>query len=390
MSFLSQISRFAAFSLICACLAACGGSQGSDASGSVGGFRVAILTSNSSEYGANQLDQTLGNAWGIAIRPAGFGGHFWVTNANTGISTEYVGDVGGVPLYQDDLSVVTVPAPASAPAGSVGQPNGIVFNQSTEFVITQAHENGAITAAAKFIFVTNDGTIAAWTERKRVDGGFDRPLAADIIVDNSRAGHDYFGVGISNLASGNHLYLADFGAEPKVRVFDARFSEVTSDFPFENPFASRLYVPFNVQVLGSSVFVAYAKGSGEGGEESAGEGKGRLVEYDLGGNLLHIWSDNSLLNAPWGLAYAPENFGEFSGHLLVSNFGDGSIVAFDPLTKQAVDYLRDESGNIIAIEGLWGIIFGNGASLGEANHLYFAAGPKEESDGVFGKIMPPA
>ncbi len=376
--------------VICALLQfACGGSLESAEPASSGGYRVVNLTANSPEYGAAAIDDTLGNSWGIAIRPAGLGGHFWVTNANTGISTEYVGDVGGVPLFQDELKTVSIPAPAGAASGSVGQPTGIVFNQSSEFVVTQADPNGAITAAAKFIFVTNDGTITAWTERKRSDGGFDRPAEAEIVVDNFAAGHDYFGAGISNLSSGNHLYVADFGAEPRVRVFNASFEEVSDSFPFDNPFSSRLYVPFNVQVLGSSVFVSYAKGSGEGGEESAGEGKGRLVEYDLNGNLLQIWIDNDLLNAPWGVVYAPHNFGEFSGFLLVSNFGDGRIVAFDPATHEAIDSLRDESGAVIAVEGIWGILFGNGASLGEANHLYFAAGPKDETDGLFGKIVPP-
>lgn len=385
----TTIARTTLLSAFALCIMSCGGGLEVEQAASQGGYTVVNLTSNSSEYGAQKVDQTLGNSWGIAIRPAGFGGHFWVTNAATGISTEYVGDVGGVSLYQDGLKEVFIPAPASAAPGSAGQPTGTVFNQSREFVITQDHPNGSISAAAKFIFVTNDGTIAAWTERERSDGGFDWPPEAVIVVDNSHFGHDYFGVGISNLSSGNHIYVADFGVEPRVRVFDGQFSEVTSEFPFENPFNSRLYVPFNVQVLGNSVFVAYAKGSGEAGEESAGQGKGRLVEYDLGGNLLRVWQDNSLLNAPWGLAYAPNNFGEFSGYLLVSNFGDGSIVAFDPNTNQAVDFLRDQAGEIISIEGIWGIIFGNGASLGEANHLYFAAGPRDEVDGLFGKIMPP-
>jgi uncharacterized protein (TIGR03118 family) len=103
--------------------------------------------------------------------------------------------------------------------------------------------------------------------------------------------------------------------------------------------------------------------------------------------LLHVWKGKGLLNAPWGLAIAPSDFGEFSDTLLVANFGDGTIVGYDQTTRTQLGYLLDPSGNPIKVDGLWGLTFGNGVSLGEANHLYFTAGPNEESDGLFGKLQ---
>lgn len=356
------------------------------------------LVANKAKYSPLILDETFVNAWGIAIRPAGFGGHFWVTGNGSGISYEYVGDVNGTPLYQDDLAIVTVPGPN----GEQGTPTGTVFNASSNFVITQDNPNGAITNASKFLFATDNGVISAWTERKNADGSFDRPGEALAVIDRSAAGSQYFGLGIDY--AGEHLYAADFGTNPKIQVFDGNFNDVTSSHGFANPFASSCdaqpgdYVPFNVQVLGNpgteSVFVTYAKSQEDpatpgqflAGEEEAGPGLGRLAEFDLEGNLIRVWDDEGLLNAPWGVVYTPSDFGAFSNTLLVSNFGDGTITAFDRTTYHAIDYLRDTSGTKIEIPGIWGLLFGNGASLGDSNSLYFAAGPEDEGDGVFGRL----
>lgn len=356
------------------------------------------LVANKPEYSPQILDETFVNAWGIAIRPAGFGGHFWVTGSGSGISYEYVGDVNGVPLYQDGLRTVTVPGPN----GEQGTPTGVVFNGSSNFVITQEHPNGAITSASKFLFATDNGVISAWTERKKPDGTFDWPGEALAVIDRSAQGSQYFGLGID--ASGNHLYAADFGINPGMQVFDGNFNDVTREHSFQNPFDGGDgfqpgdYAPFNVQVVGTaeneSVFVTYARtqedpgnpGQVLAGEENSGVGAGRLAQFGLEGNLIRVWNDEGLLNSPWGLAYAPDNFGAYSNTLLVSNFGDGTIVAFDPTTNHAIDYLRDPSGEAIKIPGIWGLLFGNGASLGDKNSLYFAAGPEDEGDGVFGRL----
>ncbi|MEX0270438.1 TIGR03118 family protein [Leptolyngbyaceae cyanobacterium UHCC 1019] len=356
------------------------------------------LVANKAEYAPLILDETFVNAWGIAIRPAGFGGHFWITGNGSGISYEYVGDVNGIPLYQDDLAIVTVPGPN----GEQGTPTGVVFNASSNFVITQDNPNGAIINASKFLFATDNGVISAWTERKNADGSFDRPGEALAVIDRSATGSQYFGLGVDY--AGEHLYAADFGTSPKIQVFDGSFNDVTDAHGFANPFASACevqpgdYVPFNVQVLGNpgseSVFVTYAKSQEDpnapgqffAGEEEAGSGLGRLAEFDLEGSLIRVWDDEGLLNAPWGVVYTPADFGAFSNTLLVSNFGDGTITAFDKTTYHAIDYLRDASGSAIEIPGIWGLLFGNGASLGDSNSLYFAAGPEDEADGVFGRL----
>lgn len=359
------------------------------------------LRATDAAYCAEQVDTDIKNAWGIAIRPAGLGGHFWVTGQRSGKSVQYVGDVAGKPLFQDDLKLVDVPGPAAA----VGTPTGVVFNGSPNFVVTNDHPNGAITAPAKFIFATDNGVISAWTERKRADGGTDWPAKAAAVIDGAAKGQQYFGVGA--ITDGSKLLVADFGKEPTLRLYDGNFREITSTEKFANPFAVNGlarpgdYVPFNVQVLNVNgierVFVAYAKSQDDpatpendflAGEEDAGAGKGRLAEFDVRGNLVAVWSDRGLLNAPWGLAIAPANFGPYSGHLLVSNFGDGTTVALNPHTRRAVDYLRDPYFLPIKTDGMWGLQFGNGASLGEANHVYFAAGPEDEEAGVFGKIEP--
>jgi uncharacterized protein (TIGR03118 family) len=357
------------------------------------------LVANKPEYDPLILDPTFVNAWGVAIRPAGLGGHFWVTAAGSGISYEYVGDVNGTPLFQDDLKEVTVPGPN----GTQGSPTGVVFNGSKNFVITQEFPTGAITAPTKFLFATDSGVISAWTERKRADGGFDWPGAAIPVIDRSATGSQYFGIGVDQ--AGNHLYAADFGKNPKIQVFDGQFQDVTSGHGFQNPFDGGdgvqpgEYAPFNVQSLvdrngKETIFVTYAQtredpdNPGElfAGEENAGAGLGRLVAFDSEGSQIRIWNDGGLLNAPWGVAYAPSNFGAFANTLLVSNFGDGTITAFDPNTFTAIDLLRDGVGNPVQIGGIWGLQFGNGASLGDTDSLYFAAGPEEEEDGLFGRL----
>ena len=360
------------------------------------------LVANDAKYNPQIVDETLLNAWGIAIRPAGLGGHFWVTSNGNSTSNQYVGDVGGTPLFMDDLALIDLPGVGDA--GST--PTGVIFNQGPNFEITQSHANGDINAPAKFVFVGDDGTITAWTERNNGDGTIDRPLDAVKLFDGSAAGQAYFGSAVS--ANFDRLYAADFGTNPDMRVFDGSFNDITASVPFANPFDEEDgvaglqpgdYAPFNVQTLGpsgeESLFVAYAKTQPDennpneffAGEEDADATLGRLAEFDFDGNLIATWNDGGLLNAPWGFANAPSNFGPYSDTLLVTNFGDGTIVAFNKETRTAIDFVRDSAGEPIEIEGIWGITFGNGASLGELNHLYFAAGPADEEDGLFGKIV---
>jgi uncharacterized protein (TIGR03118 family) len=351
------------------------------------GYKQTNLVASDASYGAAIVDPTLRNAWGIAIRPAGAGGHFWIAANATGLSSQWVGDVAGLPLYQDDLRIVTVPGPVAGAGATPSQPNvlpgtptGVAFNGGSQFRISQG---SVVDTPAKFLFATDNGVISGWTERKNGDGSFDRSFTAKTVIDRSASGAQFFGIGVDEV--GGRLYAADFGANPGMRVFDGAFADITASAGFANPFGGG-YQPFNVQVLnGNRVFVAYALW-GSAGEEEPGAGNGRVAEFATDGTLLHAWGDGTGLDAPWGLAIAPADFGELSGHLLVSNFGDGTIAALHPVTRAFVDYVRDANGQVIAIEGIWGLQFGNGVSLGEANRLYFAAGPEDETAGLFGHL----
>jgi uncharacterized protein (TIGR03118 family) len=353
-------------------------------------FAQTNLIASSDSYGALHVDPTLINAWGIATRPAGLGGHFWITANGTGLSSQWVGDVAGVPLYQDDLRVVSVPGPVIGPGVTPGQPvvapgtpTGVAFNGGSQFRITQGSiEN----SPAKFLFATDNGVISGWTERQNANGSVDRPFNAKAVIDRSADGVQFFGIGVDDV--GGRLFAANFGANPGLLVYDGGFNDISASAGFANPYGGG-YQPFNVQMVGSSVFVMYAEW-GTAGEEVTGTGKGRVAEFATDGRLLHTWGSGNDsgagLNAPWGVAMAPADFGAFAGHLLVGNFGDGTIAAFDPATRTFVDHLRDADGKLISIEGLWGLQFGNGASLGESNRLYFAAGPDDEAAGLFGSL----
>ncbi len=353
------------------------------------------------------------NAWGIAIRPVGAGGHFWVTAKN--VSYEYVGDVSQAPdakqraLHVDDLKYVKLPV-----GGAENFATGVVFSDSTEnFVITQTLDGAEpITAPAKFLFASDGGIISAWTERKKPDGGFDRAGTAVPVIDQSAAGAQFFGLAIS--AAYDRLYAVDFGAVPAIKVFDGKFQPL--DIRFDQPFDTNKngkvdageYAPFNIQSLvtpsgASHLFVAYAKTQKcpkaaiaekacakgalwPGEEDTSKPGMGRVAEFTADGKLVAVWPDAGKLSAPWGFAFAPAGWGKLGGALLVSNFGTGTIAAYDGATRKFIDVLRDAKGKPVVVDKIWGILFGNGESLGDSDALYFAAGPDDEKDGVFGAL----
>jgi uncharacterized protein (TIGR03118 family) len=381
-------------------LGACGGG-GSESVPAGNAYVQTNLVANSAAYSPQIVDPGLIDAWGLAIRPAGAGGHFWVTGMAT--SFEYVGDVGGKPLTTDDLKTVDLPAIGE----DGGKANGVVFNGGSNFAITQAHPKGAITAPAKFIFVSDNGVLSAWTERPTAGGKFDRPSSALKVVDYSAQNSAFFGLAINPAQT--EILVVDFGKNPlpQLRIFNSRFQEVPLGHRFPNPFIAPGgfqigdLVPFNVQTVGyggkSAVFIAYVntqEDPEQPGEllqavESSGRGRGRLVEYTPEGQLVAVWDDRGALNGPWGVVVTPSNFGPFSNQLLVGNFSDGTIVGFDTNTRKATGYMRDSAGQVLKIPGLWALLFGNGASLGDANALYFAAGPNGEADGLFGSLRFP-
>lgn len=346
-----------------------------------GGYALHNLVANKQIYMPEIVDPHVINAWGLAVRPAGAGGHFWVNNTDTGTVSLYVGDVGDNKLHQDETKLVTLPAPEGSTEHST--PTGQVFNgREDEFIVT----HDGITGPSKFIFCAEDGTIIGWTEKKNADGTFIRPAHGVIMVDNSKKGAIYKGVTVSQGLDHNKLYAADFGNN-RIDVFDASFKPVKTD-GFKKPGAvPDGYAPFNIQELGGKLYVTYAKLTKEPGEEEQGEGLGHAAVFDYDGKLLQVLEGGKALNAPWGLAIAPEDFGEASGKLLIGNFGDGRIVTYNLATGRQGDVLKRADGQPLEINGLWGLIFGNGESLGARNALYFTAGPADEIDGVFGKIV---
>lgn len=377
------------------------------------------LVANNASYNPTfGVDENLLNPWGIALRPAGSGGHFWISNTGAGNTTTYIGDANGVPLFQDGLKVVPIEASLKAPDG-LAQVTGQVYNaasdiigQPTEFFVSGPAVNyatdpatpvGNISGSAKFVFVTMEGTINAW--RSGTNPGM---VEAAIIKDYStvtpaslglRNTPGYTGVAITtdaftldsngNKVADNRIYAADF-ANNRVQVFNNQWDDISNTVNFERPAdLSEAYFPFNIQYLNDRLYVAYAENSyeiDEPTEEIPGPSFGRIVSYDRDGNILQDYTNHDLLNAPWGLAIAPEGFGAFSNALLVGNFGDGTIAAYDRVTGESLGYLKDPDGNVISIDGLWGLAFGNGVLLGDAKSLYFTAGPDEERDGVFGKL----
>jgi uncharacterized protein (TIGR03118 family) len=188
----------------------------------------------------------------------------------------------------------------------------------------------------------------------------------------------------------NRLYVADF-ANGGIMTFDNQWNDISANTPFARPAdLTEAWMPFNVQQLSDNrIYVSWVQNAyeiDEPTEEIPGPGEGRIVAYDRDGNMLQDYSNHSLLNDPWGMVIAPESFGEFGGSLLAANFGDGTIAAYNLQTGAELGYLKDENGNVISIDGIWGLTFGNGVSLGDANSLYFTAGPDEERDGILGKL----
>jgi uncharacterized protein (TIGR03118 family) len=257
-----------------------------------------------------------------------------------------------------------------------GPPTGIVFNGSSDFKV----DAGTGPLPARFIFATDDGQIAGWNG-----------VGTNAISAVSPSDDIYLGLAIGNNGVGNFLYVANFNGG-EIEVFDGTFQEVLLAGDFEDPNLPEGYAPFNIQTIGGVLYVAYALQNETGDEEVAGEGLGVVSAFDLNGNFLTRVATGGDLNAPWGLALAPSNFGKFSGDLLVGNFGDGRIHAFraGEAGWEADGVLKGVDHRPIEIDGLWGIGFGNGAASGPTNTLFFAAGPDEETHGLFGSITPPA
>jgi uncharacterized protein (TIGR03118 family) len=237
---------------------------------------------------------------------------------------------------------------------------------------------------AVFIFATEDGTITAWNPSAD-------PVNAILLIDNSGAGAVYKGLALASTKSGPMLYAANF-SQGTIDVLDGNLTPVVNAGAFSDPGLPPGFAPFNIQRIGRKLYVTYAMQNGLKHDDVAGAGNGLIDVFDFSGALQGRLVSNEPLNSPWGLALAPANFGDFSNALLVGNFGDGAINAFDPCSGEFLGALKDGSGSAITISGLWGLSFGNGRGAGDATTLYFTAGipssGNEEDHGLFGSVKP--
>lgn len=316
---------------------------------------------------AQNLDPDLVNAWGISFFP---GGPFWVSDNGTGKATLYDGQGVKQPL------IVTIPPPKKAAPGSTSAPTGQVANITSGFVIP---DTSATPQPAKFIFATEDGTIAAW------NGSGDRTKAV-IVADNSAAKAVYKGLAFGSNVDGNFLFATNFFAG-KIDVFDKNFQLVNlPQGAFQDSKVPNGFAPFGIANIGGDLFVTFAKQDAQKHDDVAGPGNGFVDVFDTSGRLLRRFAERRPLNSPWGVAWAPLGFGFFGGNILIGNFGDGRINVFSPIGhfRGQVGRTDDEA---FVIDGLWALTFG-GALHSSPDTLFFTAGPDDEKHGLFGSITP--
>jgi uncharacterized protein (TIGR03118 family) len=266
---------------------------------------------------------------------------------------------------------VTIPAAVSTSAH--GSPSGTVYNSAgTGFNLPGS-------TSALFLFGTLDGTIAAWNATSGTQ--------AVTVVDNSTKA-SYTDIALDTNATGTFLLAANF-KQGTVDVFDSTFAAHALTSSFADPTLPSGYSPFGIHSIGGNIYVTYAQVNATTGE-SVGAGLGYVNEFDNNGKFIARVASQSVLNAPWGMALAPAGFGSYGGDLLIGNFGDGVINAFDPKTFALIGSLNTSTGAPIANIGLWEIFFGQNSgqttTLGDPNTLYFAAGINGEKGGLFGSI----
>jgi uncharacterized protein (TIGR03118 family) len=320
-------------------------------------YNVYPLVSDSGGSTAPLADTSLVNGWGLSATATS---PWWVSNNKTNTSTLYNG------VGTKTALTVTV---AGGPTGTVANPS------TTDFAVSQ---NG-VSGASRFLFDTASGQILGWTPT--VNG-----TAAVVAVDASSSHAEFTGLAVAN----DRLYAADFH-NAKVDAYDASFNPLS--LGFSDPGIPKGWAPFGIQALNGNIFVTYAKQDAKATTSVPGGGQGYVDEFTPDGKLVgrvaSAGKSTAPLNAPWGLAMAPSNFGAYSGDLLVGNFGDGKISAYLLQANGKWGYkgqIRSANGTPVVLDGLWAIAFGNGASAGPASNLYFAAGPSAQSHGLFGFI----
>jgi uncharacterized protein (TIGR03118 family) len=340
-------------------------------------FAVTNLVSDTAGTDAVTTDSNLVNPWGIVFRP---NAPVWVANNHSETSTLYDGN--GKPQPTTTPLVVNLPA---SPGGPTFDPTGIVYNGTTDFAVSSG---GGTSAAAPFIFTGEGGMIAGWAPT--VNGGTPVTMYADA------GGAVYKGLALANNGTANFLYATDFHNN-KVDVFNAIFAKQTpssTSFSFTDPTLPAGYAPFGIQAINNGtggttqLYVTYAMQLAPDNHDNvSGAGLGLIDVFDANGNFVkHLVAVGGALNAPWGIALAPPDFGTLSNTLLVGNFGDGKINGYDATSGQFAGAVTESTGTAFVSAGLWGIAFGNDALSQPHNTLFFAAGPNDEANGVYGRI----
>jgi uncharacterized protein (TIGR03118 family) len=323
------------------------------------GYTVHNLVSDQAGV-ADHMDANLVNSWGITASPTS---PWWVADNGMDVSTLYNG--AGEAQFPPTPLVV----------GVDGGPTGTVWNGSSGFVVTDGNGHSG---SSVFMFATEAGTVRGWNPAVPPPP---RSTQSFVVVDKTGEGAVFKGLAIA----GDRLYATDFH-NAKIDVFDSGFNQIPGGFV--DPKLPKGYAPFGIQVLGGNVFVSYAKQDATAHDEVDGQALGIVDEYSTAGTLIVRVAQHGRLNAPWGMAMAPSNFGEASGDLLVGNFGDGRINVFEPKNGsfEPKGQLGGSHGKPVTIDGLWGIGFGNGSGSGDTDDLYFAAGPDGENHGLFGEV----
>jgi uncharacterized protein (TIGR03118 family) len=306
---------------------------------------------------AQLTDPGLVNAWGLSSGPST---PLWVSDNGADATTLYTAG-------PDGTTPAAVPLVVSIPGG---EPTGQVFNATNGFMLPDG-------ASALFMFASEAGVITAWNP------GLSPVTSAITVV--SRPGAVYKGLALVPFPNAPRLLAANF-ATGKVDVFGTAFHPINlGPTAFTDPKLPKRYAPFNIAVVGDRVFVSYAKQDAAKHDDVAGPGHGFVDVFTPGGRLLDRFAQRGPLNSPWGMTIAPAGFGMFAGDLLVGNFGDGRIHAYNPWTGHLDGALRDGSGHAVAIDGLWGLLPGNGTNA-PTSDVWFAAGPGGEAHGLLGLL----
>jgi uncharacterized protein (TIGR03118 family) len=369
------------------------------------GYAQTNLVSNGAVQAAH-IDPNLINPWGISFFPRL--SPFWVSDNNAGVSTLYDGTGSPFPSVSAPL-VVDIPSPTDPThGGNTGAPTGQVANltaltSSPAFNIKIPEANGTDFGPALFIFATEDGTIEAWNATIPEPDGSPSPSGfpddAVIVVDNSGSGAVYKGLaaGFSKMgatANKPFLYATNFRTA-NIDVFDGNFRPTALGGSFTDPNVQHGYAPFGIQNIGGNLWVTYALQDKAKHDPVNKPAHGFVSEFDTDGNLIQHFTQHGHLSSPWGVAMAPASFGEFAGDILVGNFGDGQINAYDPATGHWLGALSDADGNPIINPGLWTVTFsgpaGQTAVNADTDTLYITAGlegPTHELAGLFAKLSP--